>query len=142
LRISGNTILISSPGGDHDMLQCLSSDPYPFHPYLVEVQTTLPVDGVVWALAEVKSEGLGAKLSLAQSASYRPPEGDAAASSPADPTIDASDPPLIVTQHMEPPKKYVVLTPQVTRIVIFCAHGIPWKVERNPFFTMRSYSQT
>ena len=92
--VLGSLILITSPGGDQDVLWCLSSDPYPYQPYLIEVQTVIPLDGKVWALSEVKSNTPFLCQSLKQI--------------PAD-----EDPPLVVRQHMEPPKKFVLLTAQV-----------------------------
>lgn len=94
--IAGSLILITSPGGEQDTLWCLSSDPYPYQSHLIEVQTILPLDGKVWSVAEVKNN----TPFLAQ----KPGENLL--------NID-EDPPLVVRQHMEPPKKFVLLTAQV-----------------------------
>ncbi|KAL0269136.1 UNVERIFIED_CONTAM: hypothetical protein PYX00_006963 [Menopon gallinae] len=97
LHSKGTLFLITSPGGDQDVLWCLSSDPYPYKPYLIEVLTVIPLDGKVWAISEVKNES--SFLS----------QGDAV-------TCD-EDPPLVVRQHMEPPKKYVILTAQGAQVI-------------------------
>ncbi|KAJ1526290.1 hypothetical protein ONE63_009443 [Megalurothrips usitatus] len=108
----GNTILITSGGGECDTLWSLSSDPYPFHPYLVEVQTVLNLNGRVWALAEV-----GGELPIGPAASGQAAiESDASGATQSDSILDHPDPPLVVRQHIEPPRKYIVLTPQGTEI--------------------------
>lgn len=94
--ILGSLLLITSPGGEQDTLWCLSNDPYPYQSYLIEVQTIIPLDGKVWAISEVKS---GTPF-LGQAKS----DGRIVAD---------EDPPLVVRQHMEPPKKFVLLTAQV-----------------------------
>lgn len=91
---------------------CLSSDPFPFHPYLVEVQTVLNLNGRVWALAEI-----GGELPIGPAANSQAiVEADQAPATQSDSTLDLPDPPLVVRQHIEPPRKYVVLTPQVCTI--------------------------
>jgi nuclear pore complex protein Nup155 len=78
------------------VLWCLSSDLYPFHPYLVEVQTVVPLEGVLWAMAEVQGGDVKAVLPSISSQESGVPE-----------------PPLVVRQHMESPRKYIILTQQV-----------------------------
>lgn len=81
--------MVSSPNPERNILWCLSSDPFPFHPHLVEAQSIMPLDGPAWALAEI-----------------RPP-------------AEESQPPLAVRQHAEPPAKYIILTPQVRHFAFF-----------------------
>ena len=100
---------MTSPGNDRDVLWCLSSDPYPFHSYLVEVQTIVPLDGVVWAMAEVQGGGLKAVL---PSVSSQEP----CASVLQEPRLP--EPPLVVRQHLESPRKYIVLTQQGADILL------------------------
>lgn len=49
----GCLVLIASPGPDFDQLWCLSSDPFPFSPSLMEAHTLIQLDGPAWAMAEV-----------------------------------------------------------------------------------------
>jgi len=99
---AGNVLLVTAPGSDRDVLWCLSSDPYPFHRYLVEMQTVVPLDGIVWAMAEVQGGDMKAVLPSISSQ-------DSGTQGP----IMTPDPPLVVRQHMESPRKYIILTQQV-----------------------------
>lgn len=92
---------MTSPGGEQDTLWCLSNDPYPFQSYLIEVPSILPLDGKVWAVAEVKSHIPFLGISGEEGSYY---------------SVD-EEPPLVVRQHMEPPKKFVLLTAQVTQML-------------------------
>jgi len=102
LFCAGNLLLVTAPGSDRDILWCLSSDPYPFHRYLVEMQTVVPLDGTVWAMAEVQGGDMKAVLPSISSQ-------DSGTQGP----IMTPDPPLVVRQHMESPRKYIILTQQV-----------------------------
>lgn len=88
LFFSGNLLLVTSPGGNQDKLWCLSGDVFPMQPTLTEAQSIINLDGVVWAIDEIR---LG-----------DPP-----------PISNVPLPPLIVRQIYEPAKKIVVLNPQV-----------------------------
>lgn len=103
----GNLLLVTAPGSDRDVLWCLSSDPYPFYPYLVEVQTVVPLDGIVWAMAEVHGGDMKAVLPSISSQ-------DSGAQGP----IMTPDPPLVVRQHMESPRKYIILTQQGAEVLV------------------------
>lgn len=50
----GTLLLISTPQQDQDILWSISSAPFPNRPYLAESTTVLPLDGIVWSLAEVR----------------------------------------------------------------------------------------
>lgn len=86
----GTLILIC--GGDTESAWCLSNDAYPFSNCLAETQSILPLDTPVWALAEIPGE------SAIQIEKQSGTQGD---------------PPLLVRQHMEPPRKFIFLTAQV-----------------------------
>jgi hypothetical protein len=105
----GNLLLVTAPGSERDVLWCLSSDPYPFHPYLVEVQTLIPLEGIVWAMAEV--QGGDVKAVLPSVSSHE---------SGAEGPVMTPDPPLVVRQHMESPRKYIILTQQVCGGALIC----------------------
>lgn len=105
----GNLLLVTSPGNERDVLWCLSSDPYPFHSYLVEVQTIVPLDGVVWAMAEVQGGDMRAILPSVTSQ-------ELSTTFPHEPRMP--EPPLVVRQHLESPRKYIVLTQQGADILL------------------------
>lgn len=52
---NGTVLMVSSAQQDQDLLWSLSSEPFPLRPFLAESSTILPLDGVVWAIAEMKS---------------------------------------------------------------------------------------
>lgn len=79
---------MTSPGGGQDKVWCLSGDMFPLQRTLSESQSTARLDGVAWALREM---GVGDMPAI-----------------PGQPL-----PPLIVRQHYEPAKKFVLLTPNV-----------------------------
>ncbi|XP_001605127.2 nuclear pore complex protein Nup155 isoform X2 [Nasonia vitripennis] len=91
----GTLILIC--GGDTESAWCLSNDAYPFSNYLAETQSILPLDSPVWALAEIPGE------SAIQIEKQCGTQGD---------------PPLLVRQHMEPPRKFIFLTAQGAIVLI------------------------
>ncbi|XP_055921871.1 nuclear pore complex protein Nup154 [Eupeodes corollae] len=50
----GTLLLVSTPQQDQDILWSVSSAPFPNRQFLTESTTVLPLDGIVWSLAEVK----------------------------------------------------------------------------------------
>ncbi|XP_050292883.1 nuclear pore complex protein Nup155 [Anthonomus grandis grandis] len=88
-----NLLLISTVK-DKDVLWCMSSDLFPFSSSLMEAYTSVNLEGPALALAEVRDHSLGHPLN------------------------DQEDPPLVVRQHAEPPKKYVVLTSHSVQIFV------------------------
>ena len=48
--------MVSTPQQDQDLLWSISSEPFPLRQYLVESSTIMPLDGQVWAIAEVKDK--------------------------------------------------------------------------------------
>ncbi|XP_046996559.1 nuclear pore complex protein Nup155 [Schistocerca americana] len=121
----GTLILVSCPGGDRDVLWCLSSDAFPFHQYLAETQTVIPLDGVAWALAEVRPSHRYLDLppsfyqqsAITPGAEYDSANSDGQLQQQQSDLGSFMDPPLVVRQHMEAPKKYVILTPQGAEIL-------------------------
>lgn len=51
---SGTVLMISSAQQDQDFLWSLSSEPFPMRAYLAESSTVMPLNGQVWAMAEVR----------------------------------------------------------------------------------------
>lgn len=86
----GTLILVC--GGDTETVWCLSNDAYPFTNYLAETQSILPLDSSAWAMAEI----------VRDSAIHIEKQ-----------SITQGEPPLLVRQHMEPPRKFIFLTAQV-----------------------------
>jgi len=52
----GTLLIVSSPQQEQDLLWSLSSEPFPMRQYLAESSTFMPLDGQVWAIAEVKQK--------------------------------------------------------------------------------------
>lgn len=50
---NGTLLMVSTPQQDQDLLWSLSAEPFPLRPYLAESSTALPLNGQVWAIAEV-----------------------------------------------------------------------------------------
>lgn len=61
---NGTVLMVSSAQQDQDMLWSLSCEPFPLRPFLAESSTILPLDGQVWAIAEMKSSNDGQSLSM------------------------------------------------------------------------------
>ncbi|GJQ73093.1 Nup154 [Trypoxylus dichotomus] len=80
-----NLILVSNIN-DKDLLWCISSDLFPFSSVLMEAHTSVALDGPALAMAEVRHP-----LPFSKHKSM-------------------PDPPCVVSQHVVPPRKYVVLT--------------------------------
>ncbi|KAL0121289.1 hypothetical protein PUN28_008744 [Cardiocondyla obscurior] len=78
-------------GGDTETAWCLSNDAYPFTNYLAETQSILPLDSPAWAMEEI----------IRDSAIHIEKQSNA-----------QGEPPLLVRQHMEPPRKFIFLTAQ------------------------------
>lgn len=51
----GTLLLVSTPQQDQDILWSISSSPFPNRTYLTESTTIIPLDGIVWSLAEMSS---------------------------------------------------------------------------------------
>lgn len=51
----GSLLMVSTPAQDQDLLFSLSSEPFPFRPFLAESSTVIPLDGLVWAVAETRN---------------------------------------------------------------------------------------
>lgn len=61
---NGTVLMVSSAQQDQDLLWSLSSEPFPLRPYLAESSTVLPLDGQVWAIAEIKLTDNGNSLNM------------------------------------------------------------------------------
>ncbi|CAC5400979.1 NUP155 [Mytilus coruscus] len=88
----GSLLLVSSQTEDSDLLWTMSPDSFPFQSQLMEAQTTTGIDGKTWALCEETSENFVSGAGKA-------------------------DPPAIVTQHSDLPRKFVLLSAQGSHIL-------------------------
>ncbi|XP_041357627.1 nuclear pore complex protein Nup155-like [Gigantopelta aegis] len=94
----GSLLLVASQGEENDLLWGVSSDSFPFQKQLMETQSVLPVDGKTKAIFEVAGQTtvLTEKRQL---------------------IVPRPDPPAVVTQHVDPPRKFIVLTSQGCNIL-------------------------
>lgn len=102
----GTLILVC--GGDTETAWCLSNDAYPFTNYLAETQSILPLDSPAWAMEEI----------IRDSAIHIEKQ-----------STTQGEPPLLVRQHMEPPRKFIFLTAQV------CVYTHKYTYTKGIFFT-------
>ena len=87
-----NFLFVSKTANEQHSLWCINSDPFPPNSVLSEAFTSIALDGPVWDIAEAQSKSnLFANQCL---------------------------PPLVVRQHIEPPRKFVILTSQSVYIVL------------------------
>ncbi|XP_067677422.1 nuclear pore complex protein Nup155-like isoform X1 [Haliotis asinina] len=91
-------MLVAPQNDDNDMLWAISSDSFPFQNQLMETQMTLPVDGKTWAMCESTTPLLPLPEAT-KSLSSRP------------------DPPSVVTQHVTPPRRFIILSAQGSHIL-------------------------
>lgn len=94
---AGTLLLVCSQTEESDMLWLLSNDGFPFQNILMEGQTSLPLDGRVWALDEIPGDERMLRL-------YKD-------------SFQSMQPPLMVIQHTQIAKRYVLISAQGTIIV-------------------------
>ncbi|XP_023215500.1 nuclear pore complex protein Nup155-like [Centruroides sculpturatus] len=105
----GTALLASARNDDSDILWAMSNDTFPFQPILMEIHTILPITGRTWAMAEVPI--------------LQPPK-------PFCPMVFNNinvytEPPLLVTQHMEYPRQFVLLSETqacATCLILACSN--------------------
>lgn len=90
--------MILTCGGDSETVWCLTNDVFPFTTYLAETQSILPLDSPVWSMAEILGEP-AIQIEMLNGLQ--------------------GDPPLLVRQHMEPPRKFIFLTAQVNEHLFY-----------------------
>ncbi|BFZ16747.1 hypothetical protein BsWGS_19786 [Bradybaena similaris] len=94
----GTLLLVSNQNDDNDLMWAMSPDSFPFYRQMMELHTTVPIDGKTWALDEVKYKSVLDPM-------------------PAISAISRPDSPAVVTQHVLPPRKFVVLGAQGIHII-------------------------
>ncbi|NWS72090.1 NU155 protein, partial [Crotophaga sulcirostris] len=95
LYCKGVLLMAASKNEDNDILWCISHDSFPFQKPMMETQMTTRVDGHSWALSAI-DEFKAQKI-------VTPLNKD---------IIPITDSPVVVQQHMLPPKKFVLLSAQ------------------------------
>ncbi|NXU47237.1 NU155 protein, partial [Turnix velox] len=95
LYSKGVLLMTASENEDNDILWCINHDSFPFQKPLMETQMTTHVDGHSWALSAI-DEFKVQKI-------VTPLNKD---------VIPITDSPVVVQQHMLPPKKFVLLSAQ------------------------------
>uniref|UniRef100_A0A673TBH2 Nucleoporin 155 n=1 Tax=Suricata suricatta TaxID=37032 RepID=A0A673TBH2_SURSU len=95
LYSKGILLMAASENEDNDILWCVNHDTFPFQKPVMETQMTTRVDGHSWALSavdELKVDKIITPLNKDH--------------------IPITDSPVVVQQHMLPPKKFVLLSAQ------------------------------
>ncbi|KAK2489782.1 hypothetical protein MC885_001717 [Smutsia gigantea] len=95
LYSKGILLMTASENEDNDILWCVNHDTFPFQKPMMETQMATRVDGHSWALSaidELKVDKIITPLNKDR--------------------IPVTDSPVVVQQHMLPPKKFVLLSAQ------------------------------
>ncbi|XP_063996077.1 nuclear pore complex protein Nup155 [Pogoniulus pusillus] len=95
LYSKGVLLMAASENEDNDILWCINHDSFPFQKPMMETQMTTRVDGHSWALSAIDEFKLQKIVT--------PLNKD---------IIPITDSPVVVQQHMLPPKKFIVLSAQ------------------------------
>lgn len=93
----GTTLLVAAHSDERDVLWMLSADAYPFQRCLMEASTLAPLDAGVCCVAAVPSRS-------------RAPHPQCQYAVGAGGAVLPSDPPAVVTQHLEGPQRVVLLS--------------------------------
>lgn len=99
LYSKGVLLMAAAENEDNDILWCINHDSFPFQKPMMETQMTTRVDGHSWALSaidECKFEKIITPLNKD--------------------IVPITDSPVLVQQHMIPPKKFVLLSAQGSNI--------------------------
>ncbi|NXJ15091.1 NU155 protein, partial [Odontophorus gujanensis] len=95
LYCKGVLLMAASENEDNDILWCINHDSFPFQKPMMETQMTTRVDGHSWALSAIDEYKVQKIVT--------PLNKD---------VIPITDSPIVVQQHMLPPKKFVLLSAQ------------------------------
>ncbi|XP_064356435.1 nuclear pore complex protein Nup155-like isoform X1 [Dromaius novaehollandiae] len=95
LYSKGVLLMAASENEDNDILWCINHDSFPFQKPMMETQMTTRVDGHSWALSAIDEFKIQKIIT--------PLNKD---------IIPITDSPVVVQQHMLPPKKFVLLSAQ------------------------------
>ncbi|XP_026571593.1 nuclear pore complex protein Nup155 isoform X1 [Pseudonaja textilis] len=95
LYSKGILLMAASENEDNDILWCINHDSFPFQKPMMETQTKTAVDGHSWALAAIDEQNVPKIVTPLNKE-----------------LIPITDYPIVVQQHMLPPKKFVLLSAQ------------------------------
>ncbi|KAF7243992.1 hypothetical protein EYD10_09814 [Varanus komodoensis] len=95
LYSKGVLLMAASENEDNDILWCINHDSFPFQKPMMETQAKTPIDGHSWALSAIDEQKVQRIIT--------PLNKD---------LIPITDYPVVVQQHMLPPKKFVLLSAQ------------------------------
>ncbi|XP_067928624.1 nuclear pore complex protein Nup155-like [Watersipora subatra] len=95
----GTLLMVSAQSDDVDLLWTTSSDCFPFQSSLMETQMNMAVGGHTWAMTEEPNECVIWRRDPVMAASPK------------------ANPPLVVTQHMEQLRRFVLLSAQGSYIL-------------------------
>ncbi|XP_064486924.1 nuclear pore complex protein Nup155-like [Ornithodoros turicata] len=98
----GTTLLVARHSEDRDILWVLSSDAFPFRPRLMETHAMVALDGRAWCLTEVGGDAAPITLCTITTGAG---------------VLVPSEPPAVVVQHMERPRKFVLISASGCHIV-------------------------
>ncbi|XP_053557191.1 nuclear pore complex protein Nup155 [Bombina bombina] len=96
---NGVLLMSASENEDSDILWCINHDSFPFQKPMMEMQVTVRIDGHTWALSaidEIKVEKIVTPLN--------------------NDVIPVTNSPILIQQHMLPPRKFVLLSAQGSHI--------------------------
>ncbi|XP_054843250.1 nuclear pore complex protein Nup155 [Eublepharis macularius] len=95
LYSKGILLMAASENEDNDILWCINHDSFPFQKPMMETQMTTRVDGHSWALSAIDEQKVQKIIT--------PLNKD---------LVPITDSPVVVQQHLLPPKKFVLLSAQ------------------------------
>lgn len=95
----GTCLAIGSLSSDMDKFWCYNPNAFPFKPNLKESQCTFNIDGHTWSLGEIPDY---AEHTSTPSHLFKE---------------QFQDPPAIVTQHVHPPRRFILLSAQGSHII-------------------------
>ncbi|XP_060092043.1 nuclear pore complex protein Nup155 [Heteronotia binoei] len=95
LYSKGVLLMAASENEDNDILWCINHDSFPFQKPMMETQMTTRVDGHSWALSAIDEQKVQKIVT--------PLNKD---------LVPITDSPVVVQQHLLPPKKFVLLSAQ------------------------------
>ncbi|XP_041042883.1 nuclear pore complex protein Nup155 isoform X1 [Carcharodon carcharias] len=95
LYTKGILLLAASENDDNDVLWCINHDSFPFQRPLMEVQMMASIDGHSWALSSIDQSPLQKIITPLNKE-----------------RVPLTDPPVVIVQHLTPPKRFILLTAQ------------------------------
>jgi len=95
----GVSLLVAGLAKDFDVLWCFSQDMFPLEPQIRESQCLLQIDSEAWSVAEIANDSLDTSTPQYLFSN------------------EFKEPPAVVTQHILPPRKFVLLSTDGSHII-------------------------